>query len=284
MLKNRIKECKILYYPSKKVKKICMKIWVYIFPHVKMKRRTAIEKFKDIHEGERCFVVATGPSLTKDDLKKLKYDYSFSMNSIINLYGETHYRPTYYLIQDGLVERRLRNELVQLQHDISFIGIGNIGGFSSVLSRRQASRYNSFIPYNLDVAYHIYDMYGSIADKIKMNFSDDCAQKVYDGCTVTYSAIQLACYMGFKKIYLLGCDCDYHGEKQHFLDYGLKASPSAGDAQIVAYTAAKEYADTHGIKIYNATRGGKLEVFERVDFDSLFPPEDSENNAPKTDK
>ncbi len=33
--------------------------------------------------------------------------------------------------------------------------------------------------------------------------------------------------------------------------------------------AAKNYADSHGIKILNATRGGKLEVFERVNFDEI---------------
>jgi len=38
----------------------------------------------------------------------------------------------------------------------------------------------------------------------------------------------------------------------------------------MAFEKAKEYADGHGIKIYNATRGGKLEVFERVNFDDLF--------------
>ena len=37
-----------------------------------------------------------------------------------------------------------------------------------------------------------------------------------------------------------------------------------------AYMAAREYVDSHGITIYNATRGGKLEVFERVDFDKLL--------------
>jgi len=37
-----------------------------------------------------------------------------------------------------------------------------------------------------------------------------------------------------------------------------------------AYKTAKKYADRHGVKIYNATRGGNLEVFERVDFDTLF--------------
>ncbi|MBQ4379398.1 MAG: hypothetical protein II821_09430 [Treponema sp.] len=37
-----------------------------------------------------------------------------------------------------------------------------------------------------------------------------------------------------------------------------------------AFFAAKRYADEHGVRILNATRGGKIEVFERVDFDSLF--------------
>ena len=38
----------------------------------------------------------------------------------------------------------------------------------------------------------------------------------------------------------------------------------------IAYECARKYADMHGIKIYNATRGGNLNVFERVCFDSLF--------------
>ena len=42
------------------------------------------------------------------------------------------------------------------------------------------------------------------------------------------------------------------------------------DQSTLTFLAAKRYADAHGIKIYNATRGGKLEVFPRVEFDSLF--------------
>ena len=43
-----------------------------------------------------------------------------------------------------------------------------------------------------------------------------------------------------------------------------------GDKMIDAYKVAKQYADDHNIKIYNATRGGKLEVFERVDLDDIL--------------
>ncbi len=32
----------------------------------------------------------------------------------------------------------------------------------------------------------------------------------------------------------------------------------------------KKYADKNGVKIFNATRGGMLEVFERVDLDDMF--------------
>ena len=36
-----------------------------------------------------------------------------------------------------------------------------------------------------------------------------------------------------------------------------------------SYQIAEEYSRTHGFRIFNATRGGCLEVFERVDFDLL---------------
>ena len=37
-----------------------------------------------------------------------------------------------------------------------------------------------------------------------------------------------------------------------------------------SYEFAKEACDKVGFKVYNATRGGKLEVFPRVDLDSLI--------------
>ena len=37
-----------------------------------------------------------------------------------------------------------------------------------------------------------------------------------------------------------------------------------------SYAEARKYSDRTGIKIYNATRGGQLEAFERKDFDEIF--------------
>lgn len=89
--------------------------------------------------------------------------------------------------------------------------------------------------------------------------------------------------MGFKEIYLLGIDHNYRitvspdgnivtndKVQNHFCDnYALPVVPQLYKSSL-AYLAAQQYASEHNIKIFNATRGGKLETFERVDFDSLF--------------
>ena len=231
-----------------------------------------IVRYKGSHKGERCFIVATGPSLTIDDLAKIKSEYTFSMNSIVNMYDKTDFRPTYYLLQDGNVERRIRDALKNIDHSNAFIGTGNAYGFKVNLNKKTYKEfYQDCVRYNLDSAYHMMDMCYSSDGSINTEFSDDFAKKAYDGCTVTYSAIQLAIYMGFSKIYLLGCDTNFAG---HIDDKEKVVSPDAGTpayAMIEAYKVAKQYADEHGVKIYNATRGGMLEVFPRVDFDTLFP-------------
>ena len=110
-------------------------------------------------------------------------------------------------------------------------------------------------------------------------FSEDVCQKIFGGATVVYTCIQLAVYFGFKEIYLLGVDCNYvqGSRNNHFMpdqekdmvNYKYEENEVEKD-MVTCYKIAKNYADSHGIKIYNATRGGMLEVFERVNFDALF--------------
>jgi hypothetical protein len=78
--------------------------------------------------------------------------------------------------------------------------------------------------------------------------------------------------MGFKEIYLLGADCHYASDmKHHFKDYGHidRSFATAGEKMMSAYKVAKQHAKKHQINIFNATRGGMLEVFERVDLDAV---------------
>jgi hypothetical protein len=92
--------------------------------------------------------------------------------------------------------------------------------------------------------------------------------------TVTNIAMGIAIYMGYKEIYLIGTDCT--NLNQHIVNDVTDSDKSDDKAEAIAriqlkgYKAMKKVADKYGIKIFNATRGGVLEVFERVDLDSVL--------------
>ncbi len=51
--------------------------------HVPPLRRESIRQLaalKDIHRGERCFIIGNGPSLKQTDLSRLKDEFTFGMN------------------------------------------------------------------------------------------------------------------------------------------------------------------------------------------------------------
>lgn len=224
------------------------------------KKYAKVLDYKDIHKGERCFIIATGPSLTMEDIESLKDEYTISMNSICRLYDQTDWRPTYYAIQDHHVFEQMQN-LLRIHKEVPVFISDNV--------KQKYKREPEWIEFPTDTMYHSYDMK---IGKYHAKFSDDAYDIVYDGYSIAYSCVELAVYMGFKEIYLLGTDCTYTGEKEHFIDSGVedRTRPFATPKLIVGYQKAKEYADSHNIKIYNATRGGVLEVFERVKLEDVL--------------
>ncbi|MBE4907231.1 DUF115 domain-containing protein [Bacillus luteolus] len=220
-----------------------------------------IKRLKDKHKGERCFIVATGPSLLVEDLEKIKDEITFSMNSIFMSFDETTWRPTYYGIQFPEFYEKYKNQIDTL--DVKYKLVGD------VIKRAKLSDHDFLFPLNML-------NHNWTHAKYHTKFSSDAFKAIYSGYTITYSLIQLAVYMGFREIYLVGVDCNYAtNQKHHFKDYGIvdPSFISVGDKMRVAFQEAKRFADAHEIKIYNATRGGMLEVFERVDLDSLIEKE-----------
>lgn len=236
------------------------------FPEGKM-----LGTLKDIHGNRRCFIVGNGPSLAIRDLDILleQEEISFAFNRIYHIFDKTLWRPTYYISQDHKM-------LSGCYRDIERMSTGK-----------------KFIPAEMKWYYGV-DMNGvdyfhivNSEENDKPAFSDNIARYVVNSKTVVFTAIQFAVYMGIKEIYLIGVDHHFHtsinskGEivvdpnaKDYFSEDYNKDKESLyipnTDLSTLTYIAAKEYSDAHGIKIYNSTRGGKLEVFPRVDFDSLF--------------
>ena len=240
-----------------------------------------IERFKNIHQGKRCFLIGNGPSLVAEDLNKIKNEYSMAANKIFQAFPNTEWRPTYYFCDDSILCRELFAEKEPLQNVLSVCE----AGFSS--TKHALNKYHQ----DKDITnLYYYESRNTIdkAGKLTPLFSDDCGKCVYACYTIVYIMYQIAVYMGFKELYLLGMDFSFTQEVnqngQVVLHDGIKRNHSnlmdeldmkkenmpRPHIILEGHKMAKNYAESHGVKIYNATRGGKLEVFERVDLDSLF--------------
>ena len=222
-----------------------------------------IKSYKDLYKGERCFIVATGPSLTISDLEKIKNEYCFSMNSGALCFDETSWRPNFYFCQDEYVYGNIKEKIEKLsQQDLPNVWV------SDNIKRK-------YIIPNCFKVFPLHYLDHKMNHKIgygKFKFSNDCYSCIYDAYTVTFSAMQMACYMGFKEIYLLGCDCNYNVPKAHFIEYGHKDPKASimGDKMIVAHKEFKKFADSAGVKVINCTRGGMLEVYPRKKLEDVI--------------
>lgn len=216
-----------------------------------------LKEFKNIHKNERCFIVGTGPSLTMEDLMLIKNEYSFSVNSIVLSFPDTSWRPTYYCIQDKFGYEKLKDSIREARMPYVFNGISN--------KRMTPIMDISYIPYPLNLLDH-----GKAIPKHITKFSADAFRCVYAGHSITYSAMELAAYMGFKEIVLLGVDCDYSKPVNHVKAYSVQDDVNAAYLMKESYKVARRYCDKHGIKIINATRNAKLDVFERIPLEKVL--------------
>lgn len=241
-----------------------------------------LQSLRGIHEGKRCFIIGNGPSLCASDLDMLRGEYTFAANRIFKIFTQTSWRPTYYLSVDDKVLKEIQNDLANYDLGHLFLRYGktNVNGPINKVTKIYHERLI------------FYSNHPGVYNPVTY-ISEDISNHFCDGTTVTFGAIQLAIYMGFKEIYLLGVDNNYSvtydlsGNIQfqdsiddYFFHSKLDSKtsyPGNLHNSNFSYTIAREYCETHGIKIFNATRGGKLEVFDRVDLDLLMTLKDGED-------
>lgn len=228
-------------------------------------------KYKDLHKGKRCFIVATGPSLRIEDLEVLhkNREICISMNRMYRSYDRTKWRADYIGMTDPLVVTDILKDIPKIPGEI-FIGDNNIHNFQNILNP-------------LEVGVNFFHFKLEDYSPNKPQFSTDATKGFNLGYTITYDfCIQMAAYMGFSEIYLLGVDntsgINVSDKNNYFIDDYLLEEERTKYNYVyphrnkinLAYERAEEFSRKNGFRIFNATRGGELEVFERVDFDSLF--------------
>ncbi len=236
-----------------------------------------ITQFKGIHTGKRCLIIGNGPSLKLEDLEKSKKLGFITMasNMIFNCFEQTSWRPDYYFFTDVMGMRSVFSEKEKLTFVLKNCEYAFTRTDGLLFDYRNVE----------DIRNLMYFDFVYSKDEEQFDFSEDCSKQIYIGYTVTYAMLQMAVYMGFKEIYLIGMDHNFSVEKaskdgnvtvdETVQDHakilgGTKVWGVADVYKITcAYNSAKQYAEEHNIQIYNATRGGKLEVFKRIHFDSI---------------
>lgn len=232
-----------------------------------------ITAFQDVHKGKRAFIIGNGPSLQIRDLDRLKGEITFASNNIFVAFPETEWRPTYYTMIDREAARSNRDKVANL------------------LSTKILPHYlYNFIGPNPNCQW-----VPSVPNCVENNevvFSTNIRKHIFCGVTVTYYNMQLACYMGISEIYLLGIDFDYGSVPKldpnvpeyyyaHKPEYNIYFHPNYHkvgeicnrpdlEAQYRCFQTAFHILNQRGVRVWNASRSTKLDVFPRIDFATLF--------------
>lgn len=225
--------------------------------------RRRINKMANCYRGQKAVIVCNGPSLLKSDLSLLKNQYTFGLNKINLLFDKTDFRPSCIVAVNPFVI--MQNQLFYNQTGISLFlngaAIRQIKPRSNIVYLHNSGRINGF--------------------------ARNCSMTVFQGATVTYVALQIAFTMGFKEVALIGCDHNFaakgephavavsegkdvnHFDPNYFSDGDQWQLPDLLQSEIY-YRLANRVYNRFGRKIYNATEGGNLEVFERMTLDNFL--------------
>jgi hypothetical protein len=224
-------------------------------------------KLKDVHKGKRAFIIGNGPSLRQTDLSKLKNEITFGMNRVYIAFPEWGFATTYLCITNDLVVEQFVNDINTL----------TIPKFIAWRSRRH---FSPRLPI-MKLPTFVYTSYTG------PRFTPDVRRRVWEGATVTNLALQIAYHMGVEKAILIGVDHNFaskgdanksvvsEGDDQnHFLpNYfgkGVKWQLPDLDTSEIGYALAREAFRKSGREVVDATVGGKLTIFPKVDYNSLF--------------
>ncbi len=192
-----------------------------------------ISHFKNLHIGKRVFILASGPSLTSLDLSPLRRRMVIGMNRSSLLFQDAHYHCT--------MDHRLFDEQPLLLAKSRYL---------FTLEGR---------PFGIPIR-----LLGA------EGFSWDLERGIYSGYTVSYFALQLAIYMGFKEVFYLGLDLKHEGPRTHFFgsDFHSRHHEQTEFPRMrkMLNYGARQLAETN-VRVFNCSPVSDLECFPKVSYD-----------------
>lgn len=238
---------------------------------------SSLKYLKNSANTKRCFIIGNGPSLTVKDLELLNDEITFAVNNIYSIFEKTKWRPTYYAICDPIA-RDTTLEYFR-QHGKDDIPWDDFAIRKLFLPEKIRNFVKSSKAEFISISYldqHIN------SDSDFFMYSGNLIYGSYNLRTVVNFCINIAHYMGFKEIYLLGVDCNYSDPVQYFDGsknillrgnnnlLNISRSVMLEQGMINAYKYIKKKVNKDNVKIFNASRKTKLDVFEKVQLEKIL--------------
>jgi hypothetical protein len=233
-------------------------------------RRDSIARladWKDKYKGQRAFIIGNGPSLNQTDLSRLKNEFTFGLNRIFLMFSTLGFDTSCLVSVNDLVVEQSLQQIDGL----------TIPRFLSWRAHRffNPSREMSSLPIFLYTTYE------------SPKFATDARGRLWEGATVTNVALQLAYHMGFQQVILIGVDHNFASKGEanktvvsegddpnHFsagyFGKGFRWQLPDLDTSEIGYGMARAAYEKVGREVLDATVGGKLTVFPKVHYTSLF--------------
>ncbi|MDB4343881.1 DUF115 domain-containing protein [Schleiferiaceae bacterium] len=246
---------------SEILKKISpLKWWVLSKLYVPSKY---LNSLRGLYKGETIFVVCNGPSLNSTPLDKLK-GVSIGMNKIHLIFDKVDWRPNWIIVNNGLVVHQLIE--TNLDHGIQYL---------------------------LDFKSRFFPKIGKLKpiyflSHYRAVFSENVTKFFGSAGTVTFSAIQLAVFLGARRIIIVGMDHNYmdhdngksvskiekfkgkdinHFDPNYFQNH-FWGTPNLYRSE-EGYRMARRQCENLGIEIFDCTIDGKCKIFEKRDINEF---------------
>lgn len=219
-------------------------------------------EFRNKYAGNDCFIIGNGPSLNQMELERLNDFYTFGLNKIFLIFKRVNLKLDFLVSVNPLVIEQSVEEFNKLK----------IPKFLSYMAAKEIGGWDEFT--------HMIFTRGGLES------SWEITRPINEGFTVTNVALQVAYYLGFSNVFLIGVDHNFNqtgkpNEEQkmegddvnHFDPNYFKGQQwhlADLEGSEVAYRNTKFLFDRSNRKIFDATLNGKLQVFEKIDFDKAL--------------
>jgi hypothetical protein len=235
-----------------------------------------ILQFKNIGKNKRIFLVGNGPSLNDMKLDLLDREYSLAMNRISLIYPKTKWRPTYYIFSSS----NCHDHRWGKEWSDSIVEASSEDKTTPIIWRKYKKEIESRSGLLPEKTVYL-DSLSENPVGSEGAFSINAEQRIDKSGTTMNVALQLAYYMNFSEVYLIGCDSNWStatntktfGDPNHF-DSSYHAYIGDGQHEFNrmngTHLRAKPEFDKAGIKIINAGLNSAITAYDKIDFNTLF--------------